>query len=76
MTVQNPQAETWPVPPHTGETAWDHGVLFRILIKEGRPLSLWVLRILALGQALTITEEGPVHQGLMGPWGPTRARLS
>lgn len=61
-----------PSPPHTGETAWDHGVLFRILIKEGRPLSLWALWILALGQTLTIMEEGPTHQGLMGPWGPTR----
>lgn len=76
MTIQTPHTKKWPVTPHAGESVWDHGVLFRTLIKEGHPFSLWVLWILALGQALTINEKGPINQGLMGPWGPAQAHLS
>lgn len=42
-------------------------------MKEGRPLSLWALQILALHQALTISERGLIDGGPMGPWGPARA---
>lgn len=60
-TVQNPQTKKWPVPPHAGESFCDHGALFRNLIREGHSFSLWVLRILALDQALTATEKAPIN---------------
>lgn len=66
-TVQNPQAEKLPATPRAGASACDHAVLFRTWMKARRPLSLWALQTLALDQALTIFDKGPIHRGRWAP---------